>query len=87
MYVNNVAKKYIQTNKSPHPRARKYWHVYFYGKNGVFNAKRITWYKAFYYKLFVPFYRWHVGYCENCKSKYKFLGGKESYCPYCGKVY
>ena len=89
MYVYNIAKAYQnggQVRMLQHIRgAKKRWFLFFYDESGLFHRKRITWYKAFYYKLFEPKLKWRIRTCQNCKTKYRVLG--KSYCPNCGKVY
>ena len=88
MYVYNVAKAYNnggQIRQIMHPRgAKKYWNLYFYDKSGLFHRKRITWYKALYYKLFFEKKKWRTIVCPICKRKLRYLG--KPYCPYCVEI-
>ena len=84
MYLFNVAKRYNNINKNHRKHCKKYWHIYFYDESGLFRSKRITFLKAWYYRLFVPKFSWHIRTCKNCHHKVKTLGVYVA-CANCGK--
>jgi len=89
MNVIGVSKKFVTSSKSgKHPRAKKYWFVYYMDDDNHLHTKRLHW-------LQVPFYKIQtkkrvVFVCESCGYKFQQLVNrwvKEVSCPNgCDKI-
>jgi len=75
-----VHKRYIVGHRSSKIRAKRYWYIYFYDKDGKFGCKRVSFMQAMYYKTKKK-YSFHNVVCPQCDEKYKVIG--VGICPNC----
>lgn len=77
MHVIGVCKRYHHSTKSKmHPRAKKFWAVYFLDDFFKLHVKRISFMQVAYYKVRIKSRKYFV--CQACGHKFLFVVKKNT---------
>ena len=84
MYHLGVSKTYSNGHKRRDKYTKKhYWKHYFYDENGYMHCKRVSWLKAFWFKLTKKKVKQKNIKCKVCSNRFHIVGNGYTNCPFC----